>query len=134
MQIIVISGKPFRQKENFCFVRSSQKSRAVGSQFGSEFCNLSLDSTSALLFRSFRFLPSCQVEFQMMELLITNPRQIISRNVLCRKIWGYDNGLERSSCIDGYISSQKAAHLSEPNVKIKAARGAEAIIWTEEEI
>ena len=49
----------------------------------------------------------------MMELLITNPRQILSTERFMEKIWGYDSEAGSRSCMGIYFVSQKAAHLSE---------------------
>ena len=59
----------------------------------------------------------------MMELLITNPRQIISTERFMEKIWGYDSkaGI---GVVWVYISYLRKRLISlNTNVKIKAARG-----------
>lgn len=68
----------------------------------------------------------------MMELLITNPRQIISTERFMEKIWGYDSeaGI---GVVWVYISYLRKRLISlNTNVKIKAARGQS--YYLEEEI
>lgn len=62
-------------------------------------------------------------EYQIMELLISNPRQILPKERIIEKIWGYESDVEYNN-IEVYISflRKKIAVLSAP-VQIKTARG-----------
>lgn len=62
-------------------------------------------------------------EFQMLEMLMTNPKRLISTEQFMEKIWGYDAEAE-INVVWVYISylRKKLASL-EANVKIKAVRG-----------
>lgn len=62
-------------------------------------------------------------EYQIMELLITNPRQILPKERIIEKIWGYESDVEYNN-IEVYISflRKKLASIS-ASVQIKTARG-----------
>ncbi len=62
-------------------------------------------------------------EFQIMELLISNPRRILPKERIIEKIWGYESDVEYNN-IEVYISflRKKLTSISAP-VQIKTARG-----------
>ena len=62
-------------------------------------------------------------EYQIMELLIMNPRQILPKERIIEKIWGYESDVEYNN-IEVYISflRKKLSVISAP-VQIKTARG-----------
>ena len=62
-------------------------------------------------------------EYQIMELLIANPRQILPKERIIEKIWGYESDVEYNN-IEVYISflRKKINSVSAP-VQIKTARG-----------
>ena len=62
-------------------------------------------------------------EYQIMELLISNPHQILPKERIIEKIWGYESDVEYNN-IEVYISflRKKLAAISAP-AQIKTARG-----------
>ena len=63
-------------------------------------------------------------EFQMLEMLMSNPRQIVSVDTFMDHIWGYDTDTE-SNVVWVYISYlRKKLTALDANVKIKASRNA----------
>ena len=62
-------------------------------------------------------------EYQIMELLISNPHQILPKERIIEKIWGYESDVEYNN-IEVYISflRKKLTVISAP-VQIKTARG-----------
>ncbi|MDE6781570.1 MAG: response regulator transcription factor [Ruminococcus sp.] len=62
-------------------------------------------------------------EYQIMEMLISNPHRILPKERIIEKIWGYESDVEYNN-IEVYISflRKKIAVLSAP-VQIKTARG-----------
>ncbi|MBQ8961329.1 MAG: response regulator transcription factor [Ruminococcus sp.] len=62
-------------------------------------------------------------EYQIMELLIANPKQILPKERIIEKIWGYESDVEYNN-IEVYISflRKKLTSISAP-VQIKTARG-----------
>ena len=62
-------------------------------------------------------------ELNLMEVLLINKEQIINKEVLTEKIWGYDNEAEYNS-VEVYISFlRKKITLLKSNVKISTVRG-----------
>lgn len=62
-------------------------------------------------------------EYQIMEMLIANPKQIIPKERFIEKIWGYESDIEYNN-IEVYISFLRKKLLSiHANVKIRTARG-----------
>lgn len=116
-------SKPFAAKELLARIRAvtRRKTEAVNSVL--KVGNLTLDCTT---FELTSPTDSCRLpnkEFQIMELLAANSRQIISTDRFMEKIWGYDSEAD-VGVVWVYISylRKKLASL-EANVKIKAARG-----------
>ena len=62
-------------------------------------------------------------EYQIMELLISNPKRILPKERIIEKIWGYESDVEYNN-IEVYISflRKKLASINAP-VQIKTARG-----------
>ena len=62
-------------------------------------------------------------ELDLLEILLLNKNQIVSREILANKIWGYNSDAEYNN-VEVYISFlRKKLKLLKSNVKIKAIRG-----------
>ena len=62
-------------------------------------------------------------EFQIMELLIANPKQILPKERIIEKIWGYESDVEYNN-IEVYISFlRKKIKVIKSPAQIKTARG-----------
>lgn len=62
-------------------------------------------------------------EFQLLEYFITNPNQILSKEQIYDKVWGYDNEIE-SNNLEAYLSFiRRKLKAIESTVNIKAVRG-----------
>ena len=115
-------GKPFATKELLARLRAitRRKSDAVSAvlQFG----NITLDTARFELSSPTGTVKLQNKEFQMLEMLIANPKQIISTNRFFEKIWGYDSEAELN-VVWVYISylRKKLATL-DANIQIKATR------------
>ena len=86
--------------------------------------NLSLDQTTFELSSPAGSFRLTNKEFQMLELLMSNPGCLISTERFLEKIWGFDSGAE-INVVWVYISylRKKLAAL-QADVQIKAARNA----------
>lgn len=81
-----------------------------------------LKNSSSLLFKESEVKLSLK-EFQIMELLMANPRQIFTKERIIEKIWGYDSDVEYNN-IEVYISFlRKKLKSIGCDSKIKTARG-----------
>ena len=62
-------------------------------------------------------------ELDLLEILLLNQNQIVSREILASKIWGYQSEAEYNN-VEVYVSFlRKKLKLLKSNVKIKAVRG-----------
>ena len=116
-------GKPFAAKELLARIRSITRRRTEAVSSTLKVGNLTLDCTT---FELTSPTDSCRLpnkEFQIMELLAANPRQVISADHFMEKIWGYDSEAD-VGVVWVYISylRKKLTSLN-ASVKIKAARG-----------
>ena len=88
-----------------------------------KFGNLTLDLATYELSTASGSFKLANKEFQMMEMLMRNPRKLISTELFMDRIWGYDSEAELN-VVWVYISylRKKLASL-EADVQIKAQRG-----------
>lgn len=62
-------------------------------------------------------------EFQLLEYFISNPNQILSKDMIYDKVWGYDNEIE-SNNLEAYLSFiRRKLKAIDSKVNIKAVRG-----------
>ena len=116
--------KPFSTQELMARIRAMTRSQT--GQFTSRltFGNITLDQATFELSSPTGRLRLANKEFQMLELLMCNPRNLISTERFLEKIWGYDNEAE-INVVWVYISylRKKLAALH-GNIQIKARRNA----------
>ena len=88
-----------------------------------QFGGLSLDRAGFTLSGAGESVRLSNKEFQMMEMLMGNPGQVVPTERFLEKIWGYDSEAE-INVVWVYISGlrKKIAHLG-AEVQIRAARG-----------
>jgi DNA-binding response OmpR family regulator len=87
------------------------------------FGNIALDRSKFLLSSPKESLRLANKEFQMLEMLLVHPGQVISADQFMEKIWGYDSDAEQN-VVWVYISylRKKLAAL-DATVTIRAVRG-----------
>ncbi len=115
--------KPFDTKELLARIRAmtrSQKSAASRLTFG----NVTLDRATFEISSPAGTFRLANKEFQMMEILMSNPQQLVSTERFLEKIWGYDSDTE-INVVWVYISylRKKLAVLG-ADIQIKATRNA----------
>jgi two-component system response regulator MprA len=94
--------KPFALEELLARVRALL--RRVGPDGGSvlRFEDLSLDSTAYTVQRGERSLELTRTEFQLLELFLRHPRQVLTRSIIFDRVWGYDFG-PASNSLEVYV-------------------------------
>lgn len=116
--------KPFAAKELLARIcaMTRESTHAVNSLL--HMGNLSLDLASFTLSSPTGSFRLANKEFQMLEMLMGNPGQLISSERFLERIWGYDSEVE-INVVWVYISylRKKLTNL-QANVQIKAARNA----------
>jgi len=115
--------KPFDAKELLAAVRAiTRKSAEVDTKL--TYGNIALDRSSFELSSPSGSMRLANKEFQMLEMLMSNPKNIISVDTFMDHIWGYDTDTE-SNVVWVYVSYlRKKLSALEANVKIKATRNA----------
>lgn len=115
--------KPFVTSELLARIRSltRRKGEYVSDDF--VFGNLKLNKKTYSLCFNENDMKLSLKEYQIMEMLIANPRQIIPKERFIEKIWGYESDIEYNN-IEVYISFlRKKLSSIHANVKIRTARG-----------
>lgn len=114
--------KPFAAKELLARLRSITRRQMEAPGNLLHFGNLSLDRTRYELSSSAGCFHLGNKEYQMMEMLMGNPGQVISTEHFMEKIWGYDSESERN-VVWVYLSNLRKKLVSlEADVQIRAAR------------
>ena len=117
--------KPFSTAELLARIRAMTRSQ-TGSQVTSRLTlgNITLDQATFELSSPHGSFRLANKEYQMMELLLRNPRQLIPTERFLERIWGYDSEVELN-VVWVYISylCKKLAALK-ADIQIKATRNA----------
>lgn len=114
--------KPFAAKELLARLRSITRRQMEIPGNLLNFGNLSLDRAKYELSSSAGIVRLGNKEYQMMEMLMGNPGQVISTEHFMERIWGYDSEAERS-VVWVYLSNLRKKLVSlKADVQIKAAR------------
>ena len=118
--------KPFSTQELMARIRAMTRSQS-GGQVTSRltFGNITLDQATFELSSPTGSFRLANKEFQMMELLMRNPRQLIPTERFLERIWGYDSDVELS-VVWVYISYlRKKLSALRANIQIKVTRNAD---------
>lgn len=95
--------KPFSFEELLARVRALlRRQQRNATQDELRFADLSLNLSSREVQRGDRRIELTAREFELLTLFMQNPRQVLTRDVLYDRIWGYDFGGE-SNIIEVYI-------------------------------
>lgn len=114
--------KPFATAELLARIRAMTRTQNTQTDSRLSFGNVVLDQTTFELSAPGGSIRLANKEYQMIELLMRNPRQVIPTERFLEKIWGYDSDVE-INVVWVYISylRKKLAALH-ANVQIKATR------------
>lgn len=114
--------KPFATAELLARIRVMTRTQNTQTDSRLSFGNVVLDQTTFELSAPGGSIRLANKEYQMIELLMRNPRQVIPTERFLEKIWGYDSDVE-INVVWVYISylRKKLAALH-ANVQIKATR------------
>ena len=116
--------KPFHSRELLARIRAMTRVQTAQPDSQMRFGNVTLDRATFELSTPSGSYRLANKEFQMMELLMLNPRNLISTERFMEKIWGYDSEAE-INVVWVYISylRKKLAALH-ADIQIKATRNA----------
>lgn len=115
--------KPFSMKELLARIRAMTRRKADTTDSILKYSDIELDRSTYQLSCNGKELRLASKEYQMLEMLMVNPGQIISANQFMDRIWGYDSEAEMN-VVWVYISylRKKLASI-DSSVQIKATRG-----------
>ena len=117
-------AKPFHSKELLARIRAIIRTQTGQSNSKLSMGNIVLDQTSFELSSTAGNYRLSNKEFQILELLMSNPNQLISSERFLEKIWGYDSEAE-INVVWVYISYlRKKLSALHANIQIKAVRNA----------
>ncbi len=115
--------KPFSMKELLARLRAMTRRQTTAADTTLSYGNITLDRSTYMLSSKTESLRLASKEFQMLEMLLANPGQVISTEQFMDKIWGYDSDAEQN-VVWVYISYlRKKLTVLQASVGIKAVRG-----------
>lgn len=116
--------KPFHSRELLARIRAITRTQTVQANSQLQFGNVTLDRATFELSTPKGSFQLANKEFQMLELLMSNPHNLIPSERFLEKIWGYDSDAELN-VVWVYISylRKKLAALH-ADIQIKATRNA----------
>jgi two-component system, OmpR family, response regulator MprA len=114
--------KPFALEELLARLRALLR-RTVGDEGPLSFADLTLDPGTHEVRRGDRRIELTRTEFLLLELFMRNPRQVLTRDVIFDRVWGYDFG-PSSNSLEVYVGylRRKTESDGEPRL-IQTVRG-----------
>lgn len=94
--------KPFALEELLARVRALLRRASDASQEIIRFADLELDPGTREVRRGGELIELTRTEFALLELFMTNPRQVLTRSIIFERVWGYDFGFASNS-LDVYV-------------------------------
>ncbi len=115
--------KPFALAELLARLRALLRRRPEDSTELLKFADLSLDPITREAQRGERPFSLTRIEFDLLELLLRHPRQVLTRELILDRVWGYtfDSGTNSLAVYVGYLRRKTEAG-DEPRL-IHTARG-----------
>jgi two-component system response regulator MprA len=83
--------KPFAVEELRARVRALLRRSGAGND-AVAFADVTLDAATREVYRGERRLQLTRTEFNLLELFMRNPRQVLTRSQIYERVWGYDFG------------------------------------------
>jgi two-component system response regulator MprA len=94
--------KPFALEELVARIRALLRRTSADDDEVLRFADLELDSGTREVRRGGAQIDLTRTEFALLELFLTNPRQVLTRSIIFERVWGYDFGFASNS-LDVYI-------------------------------
>jgi two-component system, OmpR family, response regulator MprA len=98
--------KPFALEELLARLRALLRRSAPPDDEVLRFADLSLDPATREVSRGERSIELTRTEFLLLELLLRNARQVLPREVIFDRVWGYDFGANSNS-LEVYIGYRR---------------------------
>jgi len=94
--------KPFALEELLARVRALLRRASPGPDEVLRFSDVELSPSRREVVRAGEPIELTRTEFNLLELFLRNPRQVLTRSVIFERVWGYDFGFASNS-LDVYI-------------------------------
>jgi two-component system response regulator MprA len=94
--------KPFALEELVARIRALLRRTSAEDDEVLRFADLELDPGTREVRRGGKQVDLTRTEFALLELFLTNPRQVLTRSIIFERVWGYDFGFASNS-LDVYI-------------------------------
>ncbi len=109
--------KPFDLEELLARIRALLRRTQAERVQIYKFADLMMDTSSRIVTRGTRHIQLTAKEFELMELFLRHPRQVLTREIIFDRVWGYDFGGE-SNVLEVYIRylRQKLEEGNEPRL------------------
>ena len=114
--------KPFRFQELLARIRAVLRRRNPDVQRVVVAADLRLDRETHEVFRGGRPVDLTPREFDVLELLIAHPRQVLSRETFLNRVWGYDFAGD-TNVVDVHLSSLRRKLGDTDHTLIRTVRG-----------
>ena len=115
--------KPFHMRELMARIKIILKRNSnIADDNILEFSDLKLDLTTGKMSSNGSEISINGKELELLEILLLNKNQIVNKEVLINKIWGYDINAEYNY-VEVYTSFLRKLKILKSKVKIKAVRG-----------
>lgn len=106
--------KPFAFDELLARVKVQLRRTRTQPQTVLQFADVSLDTSTREARRGKRLIHLTPKEYELLELFMTHPRQVLTRETIFDRVWGYDFGGE-SNVIEVYVRYLRKK-LGDPNL------------------
>jgi two-component system, OmpR family, response regulator MprA len=94
--------KPFNLDELTARIRALLRRTQTERNQIYKFADLTMDTASRQVTRGKRLVPLTAKEYELLELFLRHPKQVLTREVIFDRVWGYDFGGE-SNVLEVYI-------------------------------
>jgi two-component system, OmpR family, response regulator MprA len=94
--------KPFALEELLARVRALLRRSSPAADGVLRFADIELDVGTREVLRAGDKIDLTRTEFNLLELFMVNPRQVLTRSIIFERVWGYDFGFASNS-LDVYI-------------------------------
>lgn len=117
-----VLAKPFALGELVARVRAVLRRRGGNQERALAFEDMSLNLESRVAVRGERVVTLTPREFELLRLLLTHPRQVLTRDTIRTRIWGYDFDGD-DNVIEVYVRHLRAKLGDSPPRLIRTVRG-----------
>jgi two-component system, OmpR family, response regulator MprA len=94
--------KPFALEELLARIRALLRRGSPSTDGVLRFADLELDTGTREVRRGGDKIELTRTEFNLLELFMVNPRQVLTRSIIFERVWGYDFGFASNS-LDVYV-------------------------------